>query len=487
MRIDRRTLTLIIASMCGTGSMAVAQDDLTLISLASGGRIGDSAVTAASQSISDESPASDASGSLSDDGSEALSADAGRISDESTADEFDNELPLSGRLTSYGQEVNTPAAAPAPASVPAVGSGLESCSPSTSCTTTGWTTRSGLGWMDFDTLFWWGRGLTNSPVILGGNSPTVLPSNPLYGGQDNPVGTDLMFGLRADLGLWLDDCQNYGIGGRAWGILSNGQEEIITNGGNSTGIGFFNTSLGIPDAYLVNLDTNGFGANTGTIGVLSELDVFSGELYGKALLMGDSKNRTDLIGGYSFLRLDSGYRLQSIVTDGVTNAPPPVGTVTTITDQFSTENIFHGGHLGLSTNMTRGRVGFGLTGKVALGNMQSTSIVSGTFEQVPPAPNNPTTANRGLFAQSSNIGTITQNNFTFIPEMNAKLRYQLGRAQLGVGYTLIVLPNVAMAPGQIDQNIDALNILGTPTAPTPHFSTEAYFLHGLDLGLSWQF
>jgi hypothetical protein len=287
--------------------------------------------------------------------------------------------------------------------------------------------------------------------------------------------------------MWLDDCQNYGFGGRAWGILTDGQEQIITNGGNSTGISFFNVSLPAQDAYLVNINTNGAGANTGTIGVLNELDVFSGELYGKALLIGDSRNRTDLIGGYTFLRLDSGYRLQSIVTDGILNAPPPVGTVTTITDQFATKNVFNGGHLGLSTNMNRGRVGFGLTGKIALGNMQSTSIISGTFNQVPPLPNNPSTANRGLFAQPSNIGTITQDNFTFIPEVNARMRYRLGRAQLGIGYTLVLLPTVAMAASQVDTNVDVAGILSTPIAPVPIFNTESYFLQGLDLGLTYTF
>jgi hypothetical protein len=479
MKIDRRTLALIIASLCGTGSVSIAQDDLTLISLANSGRLGDSEVTSASSSISDDSPVTGQSGSLTD--LESI-ADSGRISDDSAVDEFDNEHPALPATAAGFVATNYSTISHATLS----DSGA-TCSTGMCGTTSSVVGRRGLGWVDFDTLFWWGKGLNNAPVIVGGASPTVLPSIPLLGGQDNPLGTDMLFGLRTDLGFWLDDCQHYGIGGRAWGILTDGQENIITNGGNSTGIAFFNTSLGIPDVSTVNLDTNGFGANTGTIGVLNELDVFSGELYGRALLIGDSCNRTDLIGGYTFLRLDSGYRLQSIVTDGVTNAPPPVGTVTTVTDQFSTQNIFHGGHIGLANSMNRGRVGFDLSGKVALGNMQSTSIVAGTFEQIPPPPNSPTTADRGLFAQSSNIGTITQNNFTFIPEVNAKMRYRLGRAQLGVGYTIVLLPEVAMAASQIDTNVDAFNILGTPVAPSPNFNTESYFLHGLDLGLTFQF
>jgi hypothetical protein len=72
--------------------------------------------------------------------------------------------------------------------------------------------------------------------------------------------------------------------------------------------------------------------------------------------------------------------------------------------------------------------------------------------------------------------------------MNARMRYQLGRAQLGVGYSLIVLPQVAMATSQIDQNIDALGIpTQTTTTPLPNFNLESYFLHGLDLGVSFSF
>jgi len=96
------------------------------------------------------------------------------------------------------------------------------------------------------------------------------------------------------------------------------------------------------------------------------------------------------------------------------------------------------------------------------------------------------TQNVGLFALQSNQGTISQNNFTFIPEMNAKLRYRIGRANLGVGYTLVVLPEVAMAPSQIDNYLD-LPSASNKVSPYHKFNTEAYFLHGLDLGLTFNF
>ena len=72
--------------------------------------------------------------------------------------------------------------------------------------------------------------------------------------------------------------------------------------------------------------------------------------------------------------------------------------------------------------------------------------------------------------------------------MNAKLRYQLGRFQVGVGYTIVVLPEVALATSQIDTNVDALGIVNPPTvAPVNRFNTESYYLHGIDLGVTYNF
>lgn len=487
MKIDRKTLALIIASFCGTCAVSRGQDEGSLIALADSGRISDSQTMAPRLLDAVAAMHASASGSLSDADSDTPSGHLSDDSEDVAIDEDTSKIPAALVGFQTGTTSSTGDCSTGDCGTGDCSSGVGLPCSTTYMPITKGSYEPGLGWFDLDTLFWWGRGLNRSPVIVGGANTTELPTNPLLGGADHPIGNELLFGLRADVGFWLDDCKNYGVGGRTWGILTNGQEEIITNGGNSTGIQFFNTSLGIPDTYLVNIATNGSGANTGTIGVLNELDVFSGELYLRALLVGDRHHRTELLGGYTFLRLDSGYRLESVVLDGILTGPPPVGTVTTLTDQFTTHNTFHGGHIGLASNLNRGRVGFGLSGKVALGNMESTSVVTGQFSQIPPQPNPPTTADRGLFAQSSNIGTITQNNFTFIPEMNAKMRYQLGRAELGVGYTVILLPEVAMAASQVDNNIDALNILGVPEAPLPRFNTEAYFLHGLDLGLTFRF
>ena len=95
---------------------------------------------------------------------------------------------------------------------------------------------------------------------------------------------------------------------------------------------------------------------------------------------------------------------------------------------------------------------------------------------------------RGLFAQNSNIRTLSRDQFTFVPEAGAKMKYQLGRAQLGIGYTLMVFPSVAMAGSQVDRNVDISPLVfGNPVAPRQGIVNETFFLHGLDLGMTFSF
>jgi len=337
-------------------------------------------------------------------------------------------------------------------------------------------------------LLWWGKGLTGTPTILRGTSPTALPSIPIAGGEDNPLGTNMFAGMRVTAGKWLDNDKNYGVMGRVFGLLSDGGTTTVaaaTPGNpNSTGIGYFDTFLAPPGpaVYLANIAVPGFGANTGTITVANDLDLIAADASIRTLLIGDSKGRVDLLGGYSFLRLDSAYGLTSSVTNGVTGDGTADGTVTTISDSFRTKNTFHGGHLGLMNELSCGRFTFSMLGKVAMGNMNQTAIASGSRRIVTPNVGT-TTSNFGFFAQPGNTGSITRDRFTFVPEAGAKMKYQLGRGQFGLGYTLLVLPNVAMAADQINLNVDP--IVGTTTPA--RFATDTFFLHGLDLGYTLKF
>lgn len=471
MRINRKMLTLIIASLCGTGSSAIAvgQDYDSRSPLSSVGRIGDGGVAAPSTAdpadTLDSRPAAFRSNTVSDPAAYAA-APAGGGYDTPTYSMASYAMPgsegsscsdLSCGSTSFAGGCNT-------------GCGSVGCS---------------NGWLESETLLWWAKGIQGAPLVVGGNSPTILPTTALAGGPDNPIGNSLLVGMRLNVGTWLDCNQNFGVGARGFGLLSGGGTQTYTNGGNSTGVPFFNTTLGQPDTYLVNFNAGGgLGANTGTIQIKNDVDLIAGELYGRALLARQGSSRVDLLGGYTFVRLDSELGVRTEYTDGITNTIQN-GTVITTQDTFGTKNQFHGGHIGLLNEVSAGRFTFSALGKIALGNMEQKTTVSGSYrEAINGAVVNDA---RGLFAQRSNIGTITRNQFTFLPEAGAKMKYQLGRAQLGVGYTLLLFPSVAMASDQIDRNIDIGGIAGTPIAPGPKFTTDSFFLHGLDLGMTVKF
>ncbi len=466
MRIDRKKLTLIIASLCGMGSSAcvMGQDYHLQSSRSSVGRIGDTDGAAQSESMAP---------SLGPDARPVVfrsnvvdPSQIGRLSD---SDYVDSRIPATN--VSYVNSMN-------------MGNSCNSCGDHVmnSCRTLGDGT---LAWAESETLLWWGRGIQSGPLVVGGNSPTATPTTPLVGGPNNPLGTNLLVGMRLNVGKWLDCDQNFGVGARGWGLFTQGKDTNYTNNGNSTGVPFFNTSIGAPDIYLVNINAGANGANSGTITVKNDLNLIAGEVYGRALLARDGNSRADLIGGYTFVRLDNELGIGTSYIDGVTNTIQN-GTRISTRDEFQTKNEFHGGHIGLMNEINRGRFSFNILGKVALGNMKSTSAISGSYTEV--APNNATVREaRGLFAQSSNSGMISRNQFTFLPEANAKIKYTIGRAQFGVGYTMMLFPSVAVASNQLDRNIDIGNIGGTMLAPVPKFNTETFFLHGLDLGVTYKF
>ena len=469
MRTNKIKLTLIIASLCGTGSSINALgQEFNSGPGSSVGRIGDGGIPESAMALGDQDahPAAFRSDAVTDNASHV--GDAAR--------------PVSYSAGSYSD----------------LGTSYSGACGSTPCGTSNCNSgcsNISMGWFESETLLWWAKGMGGGPLVLGGNPATAIPTNPLAGGNGNEIGNDLRVGMRINLGAWTDNCQNFGVGARAWGLFTDGSNQTYANGGNSTGVPFFNAStlstpnaafpVPGPDVYLVNVSAGANGSNAGTITVRDDLDLIAGEIYGRSLLVRDGKSRVDLLTGYTFTRLDSELGLSTQFADGITNGIQN-GTVFTTQDTFGTKNQFHGGHLGLLQETTKGRFAFSMMGKVALGNVRQSSTISGQNSVIDA---NNSTEPGGIFSQRSNIGTITRDRFTFLPEVNAKMKYKLGNAQLGIGYSLLVFPSVAIAGDQINRTVDWANrnLPNNPTAPTPGLVTNTFFLHGLDLGLTYSF
>ncbi len=347
-----------------------------------------------------------------------------------------------------------------------------------------------LGWGEVEALLWWAPKTQLPPMVVSGGA-TQFPQTVLLGGPDAPIGGDMIPGLRANLGFWLDDCQSIGVGGRAFGLFDNDSTHTFSSNGTSTlGVPFLDVfqasqGQGLQGAQIVAQGSQGQGSNSGSITGEADTDFIAAEAYGRLLLARSGTSRADLIGGYTFARLDDSLGLRTQSVNGITDAIID-GTVRQTTDLFSTNNTFHGGHIGFTTDIARGRWTFSTLGKVALGTMSQETQVSGqTVTTPPPNTGAATTESNGIFTYSSNDGTRQRDVFTFIPEAGAKLRFCLtSNLRANVGYTFIFFPDVAMANSLIDPVVDTQQNEAFPRSRIGH---DSYYLHGLDLGLSYKF
>ena len=162
---------------------------------------------------------------------------------------------------------------------------------------------------------------------------------------------------------------------------------------------------------------------SGRINVSESSEVQSAGLGLKHLLSIDlvRDHRLFVVGGYRFFRLDEDLGIASTIQPMANDVLP--GAFINTSDLFTTSNQFHGGDVGLQSDLRRGIWIFQTTAKVAMGNMHETVMIDGNtiiFDGI-----NQAYAHRGLLAQPNIIGFHHHDQFVVIPEFQFKLGLQL--------------------------------------------------------------
>lgn len=365
-------------------------------------------------------------------------------------------------------------------------------------------------WAEVDYLRWRARGydvpalVTQSPV---GTAPAVagrLPGAEILFGDGSLAG-DWRDGGRARLGWWAVDGQFVGYQAEYFGL--NGQEANFT--ASSTAAGpllarpFFNTAVGAEDASLISgpgltIDL-GQGPFTydvdGTINVSASSDIHSFALTRRHVLWTDFERniRTDWLLGYRYFRLDEGINITDVVTlnnpSGGLVAP---GTLIRRVDEFDATNDFHGGEVGLSGEIHRGRWSLNMLGKLGIGNTEQSVNVRGNTAVNPGGVlgfvESPGLG--GFLAQPGlNIGSQVRNAFTLMPEAEMAVAFQVNDyISLKLGANAVYVNRVARPGNQIDRNLNptffppANNPTGDP-APASKFDQTYLLLYGFNAGV----
>ncbi|MFO0871153.1 MAG: BBP7 family outer membrane beta-barrel protein [Pirellulales bacterium] len=336
--------------------------------------------------------------------------------------------------------------------------------------------RPGCGWWGTaEYLLWWRSGSSLPPLVT--SSPSGTPATAagvlgagafvIYG--DQVVGNQARPGGRLSLGSWADVEQTRGWQGRAWFL-----GKAVSN--------FSASQADFPILARPFLDVSGppeqnaflvaFPPGQGNIQVSNEADAVGGDALWRQMIYVSPRSRVDLLLGYQFAHLNESLQINSV--------NDPSGAAFRVTDYFATNNEFHGGAIGLQFVYDRPGFRLDLLAKVGVGNMHQSVEING---QTNGAPN-------GLLAQATNIGLYSRNAFTAIPELGATLTWCVtDSVEFSCGYSLLLFPNVVQVENALDPNL-AVNLsvpLVGPARPEFVFDDNLYWIHGLNIGVTWRY
>ncbi|MBA4065788.1 MAG: hypothetical protein C0501_19135 [Isosphaera sp.] len=167
-----------------------------------------------------------------------------------------------------------------------------------------------------------------------------------------------------------------------------------------------------------------------------------------------------------------------------------------ITDRFNASNQFNGGNFGLRGEVRYGVCDLSVTGKVAVGTMHQELRVRGLTAFTNPLSNTSGFSLSGLYANSSNIGTFTRDEFTVIPEVNLNIGVNVTRGfRMFLGYNFLHVENVIRPGNELNPVINPAVVpfntafglpVGTP-GPGPAFNNSSYWVHAANFGFSFRY
>ena len=328
--------------------------------------------------------------------------------------------------------------------------------------------------------------VTTSPDATPRDQAGVLPgATVLFGGE--PVGGNLQPGMRFELGRWLGD-GHVGVAARLFYTENDSDGFQFDSAGGTLPIialPFFDPGANQQDAILL---AHPDVATDGRVSIDYDMEAISTEALLRFKIARSNGIHMDLLGGYHHVRVDDALLLQAH-TEDIDNTNFVVnGTTFDITDSFSTENKFNGGSFGMDLKILQNRFTLRGLAKLSIGSMNQQLTIDGQqIITLPPiAGGGVSTVNNGVYTQESNIGTMSRDRTTFIPEAALTLGYRVNRClELNVGYSMLYLTNVALAAEHIDTTVD-FNQPSTD-GPLATLNDSSLWLQGVTIGGSWNF
>lgn len=337
-------------------------------------------------------------------------------------------------------------------------------------------------WGSAEYLLWFVRPQTSPPLVqavsgvgAGDTSFNDSQLTTLFPYDDIDYG--ITSGVRGTVGFWLNPAQTFGFEASYMWL---GQAELRDS--------YQSTNAAILGRALVDADTgrnnvyqvSSPGFVDGLITIRSTLRLEGGEA-NFLFNSGYFGPQFNLLAGFRYLEMNERLRVSQF-SNGLDFSISSF-------DQFSTRNQFWGGQVGLKWGYQGRRLVASVTGKVAIGamyervNINGGTTVSNAFGTE--------SAEGGVLALSSNIGSYSRTRTALVPEAIVNLGYRFAPwGTVSVGYNFLYVTEVVRPGGQMDNVVNTSNLPfagGTSGRPSFLFKGEDFWAQGINFGLMVQY
>jgi hypothetical protein len=345
---------------------------------------------------------------------------------------------------------------------------------------------SGKFWIEGSYLYWTAKGDRLPALVTGGGTGALgAPGTTvLFGNSD--VNDGWRSGGRLRLGYWFDPEKRRGVDAHFF-VLGRTSTNFNASSDGSTVLAqpFFNPVLNVQDALLIASP----GLLSGQISINETSSLYgAGGAYRTEFCANCAFGSISGILGYRYLHLRDKLKISRAsvglaggILAGVTFAGD---------DQFATTNDFHGIDLGLNGEINRGPWSLEWMTKIALGATLTDLSISGSNTVT--AGGVPVVTAGSLLTQPTNIGNFSRSRFAAVPEISAKLGYQVTQnIRAFVGYDFMYWTGVVRPGGAIDTTVNISQAGGGAligaTRPLQQFGASDYWAHGVNLGVKATF
>lgn len=339
-----------------------------------------------------------------------------------------------------------------------------------------------------------GSVLDAAPGALGQPGTSVL-----FGNNDTDFG--LMSGLRAQIGMFLDADNHYSIEAGGFVIFQNTQGFNVAgdvNGRPSISRPLFNIATGAEGAFINSLQ----GMVTGTLNIDLRSELGGFEINARRHWYVNERMHIDGLLGFRYMRLAERMQivenLQTIAPQFVTFRQIPIGVGATLIDDdlFETTNQFFGPQIGGRLSWEQNW--FTLTGfaKLALGGTRQNTNIAGSTTVLSQTGAVAASAQGGILALPTNIGSHSRTVFGILPEFGLNLGVELTQSvRLNFGYSFMLWNHVVRPGSQFDRVINPALApstpppipVGGPQAPIYQFNDELFWAHAFNIGIEFHY